>query len=42
MWEDKSFKSLGVNSESVEGPDLTGFLLLMAVGALSKAGVSVL
>lgn len=40
MWEDKSFKSLGVNSESVERPDLTGFLLLLAVDALSKVEVS--
>lgn len=42
MWEDRSFKSLAVNSKSVKGPDLTGFLLLMAVDALSKAQVSVL
>lgn len=42
MWECKSFKSLRVNSESVKGPDLTGFLLLMTVDAFSKAEVSVL
>lgn len=36
MQEDKSFKSLRVNSDTVEGPDLTGFLLLMAVDALNK------
>ena len=41
VWEDKCFKSLGVNSESVEGPDLTGFLFPMAVDALSKVEVSV-
>lgn len=41
MWEYKSFKLLGVNSESVKGPDLTGFLPLVAVDAISKAEVSV-
>lgn len=28
MWEYKSLKLLGVSSESVKGPDLTGFLYL--------------
>lgn len=41
MWEDKSFKLLGVNFESVEGTDFTGFLILMAVDVLSKAELSV-
>lgn len=39
--EYKSLKSLGVNSESVKGPDLTGFLPLIATDAISKAEVSV-
>jgi len=39
IWEEKSFKSLDVNSESVEGPDVTTILLLMAV---DEAEVSVL
>lgn len=41
MWEYKSFKSFGVNSESINRPDLTGFLPLIAVDAISKAEVSV-
>lgn len=39
MWEDKSFKLLGVN---FEGPDFTGFLILVTVDVLSKAELSVL
>lgn len=31
IWQYKSFKSLDVNSESINRPDLTGFLPLIAV-----------